>query len=193
MTKFFDTNLLTQIFGIIGLILAVIWPIFQKRQTILLIQSGIGVAFLIHFWLLGAATGALMNLLSGVQALAAIPLGDRPYFRWIYLLTLPAIGAALVSSWQGPSSLCAAIAMAIVSVGRYQLSAPRLRAVILLSAPLWVGHSMLVGSVPALAADVIGACVLMWQVLADRRDAKRARLLQTTPMIKEAAESPAAR
>jgi hypothetical protein len=52
----------------------------------------------VHYAGIGALTGGVMALLAGAQALAAIPLGSRPGFRFVYLLTLPLIVAAVVAT-----------------------------------------------------------------------------------------------
>jgi hypothetical protein len=131
----------------------------------LLAQVGVSVFFAAHYLLTGATTGAVMNGLAMMQALLAIPLGERPGFRVAYLATLPVIAAAVALSWSGLPSAFAAAGFALVSLGRYQLSTIRFRALLLVAVAPWAAHNVAVGSVPGLIAD---ACALVTGALALR-------------------------
>ena len=61
----------------------------------LLMQAGGAAAFGVHYLLIGANTAALLLLVAGLQALAAIPLGTRAGFRLVYLATIPAIAVIM--------------------------------------------------------------------------------------------------
>ena len=79
----------------------IIWPLFRSRTGMLLGQCGVSVFFGAHYLLTDAETGAFMNMLALVQALLAIPLGQRPGFRAAYLATLPVIAVAMWMTWAG--------------------------------------------------------------------------------------------
>jgi hypothetical protein len=143
--------------GIAGVMANSAWPLLRKRRSMLQAQAGVCALFLVHYAGIGALTGGLMTLLAGAQALAAIPLGTRPGFRSIYLLTLPLIAAAVIATWQGPASACAALALTLSSLGRYQQHVLRFRGLILASVPCWMAHNWMVGSLPGLTADVLFA------------------------------------
>ena len=119
----------------------------------LLGQVGVSLCFLAHFALIGAITGAIMNALSALQALLAIPLGEHRSFRYAYLATLPVIAVVLALSWTGTSSAYAAIGLALISIGRFQLSTTRFRVFLLAAVAPWVAHNVAVASVPGLIAD----------------------------------------
>lgn len=121
----------------------------------LLVQICTASCFGVHYALLGAWTGAVMNSLGVLQASAAIPLGTRPSFRIVYLLTLPAIAAGVVATWHGPPSACAALGLAFISLGRYQTRLLWFRLFLLAAMPCWFGHNLLVGSIPGMVADTI--------------------------------------
>jgi hypothetical protein len=155
--------------GVIGAICGAIWPLFRTRRSMLLVQSLIAVFFTAHYVLLGAYTGAMVNMLAGLQALAAIPLGHRPEFRKIYILTLPLLAAGVAATWNGPASVFAAIGMALVSLGRYQIDTMRFRLMLFSSIPFWIGHNALVWSVPGLISDTLGTIFIALAIIRERR------------------------
>ena len=86
--------------GIVCVALGATWPLYKTRRGLLWAQAAVHVAFSAHFFLLGAYTGSIMNALGLGQALAALPLGKRPGFKIIYLLTLPLIAIGAYMTWQ---------------------------------------------------------------------------------------------
>ncbi|MDX2101628.1 MAG: YgjV family protein [Alphaproteobacteria bacterium] len=155
--------------GWVGFVLAVSWPLFRSRTGMLAAQLGVCVLFTGHYALIGAMTGAWLNALSGMQAAAAVPLATRPQFRWVYLATIPVIATVMVASWQGLASAAAAVAMTIVSLGRWQIAPDRLRLFMALSVPFWFTHNALVGSLPGMVADTCTGAVLLVIILRDWR------------------------
>lgn len=159
--------------GLSGVALNVLWPQMKGRGAMLVVQAVSGLCFLSHYALIGATTGSIMNLLATLQALAAIPLGTRPGFRVIYLLTLPAIALGLALSWTGWPSVMAALGMAGISVGRYQLRVLRFRTILMVTIPFWVAHNLLVGSLPGLLSDTLvtlSSGVGLWRVMREMRE-----------------------
>lgn len=135
--------------------LNVTWPQLRGRRAMLLIQAVSGLCFVLHYALIGAHTGSLMNLLALLQALAAIPLGEKPGFRVVYLLTLPAIALGLALTWNGWPSVFASLGMAGIAVGRYQTRVLPFRIILVSTVPFWTGHNLLVGSLPGLLSDTL--------------------------------------
>ncbi|QDV04911.1 Bacterial inner membrane protein [Planctomycetes bacterium Poly30] len=156
-----------------GAALAVAWPLFRTRTHMLLAQSGVALFFGVHYILEGATTGAAMNALAFAQALIAIPLGARPGFRRAYLATLPLIAVALAATWSGAASVFAAVGFALISLGRYQLTAIRFRAFLALAVPCWMLHNWTVGSVPGLIADTCTLLTSAWMLRLDFVAARR--------------------
>lgn len=162
--------------GLGGVALNCVWPLLHGRRAMLAVQALSGSCFVIHYALLGAPTGSLMNALAVLQALVAIPLGDRPGFRRLYLLTLPLVALGLGLSWRGLPSVAAALAMAITSVGRYQTRVLPFRWILLASIPCWVTHNLLVGSLPGLLSDLLvstASAIGLWRL---QRSFGRARI-----------------
>ena len=166
-----QTETIAALAGVAGVLANAAWPLLRERRSMLQAQAGVCALFLVHYAGIGALTGGVMALLAGAQALTAIPLGSRPGFRSVYLLTLPLIAAAVVATWQGPASACAALALGLSSLGRYQQHVLRFRGLILASVPCWMAHNWMVGSLPGLTADVLFAFTGGWAFWAAWRSA----------------------
>ena len=165
-------GLAANVLGACGVLGNFAWPFFHRRESMLAAQAMACAFFTAHFLLIGATTGAVMTTLAGVQAMLAIPLGTRPGFRLVYLLTLPVTAAAVVFTWHGVPSLFAALGLALTSLGRYQLPVLRFRALILSSIPAWSLHNVLVGSIPGLSSDALTLFSGGWMLFSTYRQAR---------------------
>ncbi len=166
MTQILIDQPVAAAWGVFGMMCLIFWPVFRTRTTMLIVQLGIGIGLGVHYGLLGAWTGALMNALCAVQVAAAIPMERRPNLRWTYYAIIPAIAAASAVTWAGWPSAFAALGMVFLTLGRMQSNLLWLRLLLLAAVPFWLIHDVLVGSLPALVADVasfgIGA-VMLWR------------------------------
>ena len=160
----FDTGLLPNALGLLGVVCNIGWPFFRHRSAMLWGQTVGFSAFTAHFLLLGANTGALMSALGGVQAILAVPLGRSARFRMLYLAVLPVIAGAVALTWMGLPSVFSGTAMAIISVGRYQLDVVRFRVLMLVCIPFWSAHNVLVGSIPGLISDAFSFAAGAWML-----------------------------
>lgn len=143
----------------------VLWPFFRGRRAMLAAQAAGAFLFGLHYILVEAFTGSVMATLGGAQALLAIPLGTRPGFRRVYIGMLPIIAVGLALTWRGPASAFAALAMTIVSLGRYQTDILWFRGLLIACVPMWMGHNLIVGSIPGLSSDVLsiaGGTYMFW-------------------------------
>ena len=136
----------------------------KSRTAMLWAQVVASLFFGTHYLFSGAQTGAYMNLIAMIQAMLAIPLGERPGFRFAYLATLPVIGTVLWLSWGGIASAFAAAGFALISLGRYQLEPVRFRALMLAAIPAWVAHNIVVSSIPGLIADCCALVSGAWML-----------------------------
>lgn len=158
--------------GGVSALLGAAWPLLKTRRGMLLAQAAIHVGMCLHFYLLGAMSGSLMNALGLGQTLAAVPLGNKPGFKIIYIAYLPLVLAAAVLTWQGPMSLFAAFGLAGLSLARYQTDVLRFRVLMLTAIFSWSVYDIWVVSIPAMVLDAIslGASLVMI-----RREFKLAR------------------
>jgi hypothetical protein len=152
---------LAEVFGWLGLAGCCLWSFARTRSgmtTVQLLLSGPG--FLLHWALQGHWTAALScGLMLGLAA-ASLALEGPPdsskvrLARALFLLLLPAIALTAALTWEGTASAFAAIGTAMVCLARWQLRPKRLRALLLLSSIPWLGHNLLVWSLPGIGADL---------------------------------------
>ena len=157
------------IVGTFASTIAITWPLFRTRKGMLIGQVGVHIGFGLHFFLLGANTGALMNLFALIQAVAAIPLGKHKAFRMIYILTLPFIAVGAIATWQGLPSFFSSLGLAFISLGRYQLNVQSFRIILMIAIFFWFAHNVSVGSIPGMISDTFGGALNMAMILKERR------------------------
>ena len=158
--------------GIVCVALGATWPLYKTRRGLLWAQAAVHVAFSAHFFLLGAYTGSIMNALGLGQALAALPLGKRPGFKIIYLLTLPLIAIGAYMTWQGLPSVFSSLALALFSIARYLSNTLVMRFLMLVAILSWTTHDLLVMSIPGLAADALSFATSLWMIRIELRMSK---------------------
>ena len=141
--------------GVLCVFFGSTWPLYKTRRGMLWAQAAVHVAFSLHFYLLGALSGSVMNLLALAQVLAAIPLGRSPGFKRLYIAILPIIAIAAALTWHGASSLFAALGFTMLSLARYQSDTFMMRLLMIGTILCMAVHDYLVLSVPALTADVL--------------------------------------
>lgn len=164
--------------GAVCVLLGATWPLYKGRTAILLAQAALHVGFSLHFFLLGAMSGSLMNALGLGQIMAAIPLGKNPGFKKLYIAYLPIIAIAAVYTWQGPASLFAALGLTLFSLARYQSGTFLLRVFMVAAILSWTVHDYLVLSIPALTTDVLSLATSFFMIHREHRVAKAQALLE---------------
>ena len=151
--------------GLVAMMCFAAWPLFSTRTAMLVAYIGNNLGFVLHYALLGHWTAVAMNGLMAVQTVAAIVLVRRPELRPAYFALMPVLAAVSFATWQGLSSLLAAAATALSTIGRMQINETALRLFLLASTPFWTAHDLVVGSLPGLVADLlsmtIGTIMLM--------------------------------
>jgi hypothetical protein len=143
--------------GAVGMLCFATYPAFRRRALLLTIYLGNNLGFATHYALLGQWTASAMNMGLGVQTLVVLGLERRPGLRWAYYGLVPVLLGATVMTWHGWSSLLAATATALSTLGRSQRKEAILRLLMLVSALFWLAHDLVVGSLPGLVADI--SCV----------------------------------
>lgn len=164
-------DLTAQISGVFAAASGMTWAMFRSRTGMLATQAAAGFFFAIHYFLIGATTAAAMNILAGAQAGAAIPLGENPRFRVVYVALLPLIAIGVVLTWSGGPSAAAAAATVLISLARYQTAVIPFRWFMAAALPCWFIHNIWVFSVPGMLSDVCGMTVnaaMLWRALREK-------------------------
>jgi hypothetical protein len=166
--SFLNEDFIAQAFGVAAACCGMSWALFRSRLGMLSAQTAAGLFFTGHYFLIDAVTAALMNLLAAAQAAAAIPLGEHPRFRIVYLALLPLIAGGVWLTWGGGPSAAAALATGLISLARYQTDVLRFRLFMAVALPCWFVHNIWVFSVPGMLSDVFGMTIngaMLWRLL----------------------------
>lgn len=142
-------------FGYAGVVANVVWPTMKTRKRLLAGQVVACCLMLCHFALLGAATGAAVMAVAGVQAGLAIPLGSSRHFRRLYLASLALTPIVCYMTWHGFASVYSSLALAIVCIANWQIRFVMQRALLIFAIFAWMAHNVIVWSVPALISNTL--------------------------------------
>lgn len=165
-----DLHLAAEVFGCLGLAGCCAWTFAATRARMVAVQLLSGSCFALHWALQGHHTAALSSVLMLALALVSLGLdggargGRARAARALFICLLPAVAAMAALTWQGPASAFAAAGTAVVCLARWQVRVERFRILLLLSSVPWLGHNLLVGSAPGVAADLF----CLWRAAADR-------------------------
>jgi len=152
--------------GAAGFLLVAAWPLLKGRRALLVGQAGAALAFLLHYLLIGATTGAAMSGLSIVQTGAAFPDERRWWHGALYAATVPALAVLVFMTWAGPASACAAVGLALTTAARWLKHPLMLRLLSVLACIAWAVHDVLTGSALGLLADI--ACMVNLYLFRER-------------------------
>lgn len=149
-------DIIIQGIGFIGMLLAV-WS-FQhnRRGRILLLQILSSCFWVVHFLLLGAFTGSIMNLISVARG-SVFYHRDRKWagnMIWLYVFMGSFILGA-VFTWKNSFSLLPMVAMIISTISTWMKNPRNIRLVMLLSPPCWFTYNLISGSIAGMMTEVI--------------------------------------
>ena len=157
---------IAQAVGIVGLIFAVIS--FQKNNNkgILLFQVMAALTFFIHFTLLGAYTGAAMNLIGAARNLVFYNREKRwaqsrywvAAFIGIYII----VG---MLTWKDGFSILPIIAMTLSSVGLWIKNPKFTRLIVLPSSPCWLVYNIVSSSIAGILTETFVVTSLIIAVI----------------------------
>lgn len=148
--------ILIRLFGILGLILSIIPFQFKKHKHIVLIKMCSELSFAVQYMLLGAWTGALLDLVSGLRNFLFYKFVEKKRSTLPVILAFSALVIALgIGSWAGPISLLPVLAKVITTVSYGMKNERLLRYITIPSCFLWITYNALAGSAEGIICDSI--------------------------------------
>jgi hypothetical protein len=155
-------KVIAQIVGLFALACIVLSFQLNERKKLIFVQMIGMLLFAVHFALLGAYTGLVMNILCAVRAAVYY---DRSK-KWVRSPLCPALFAALslgisIVTWSSPWSILPGVGTALTSVSTW-LSTPKLiRRVGLPASPAWLVYDIVSGSY----TGVLNECFVMASII----------------------------
>ncbi len=155
-------RILAQIVGIIALTCAVISFQQNAHRRILVFQLISGVIFVIHFLMLNAYTGAILNLVAVMRSVVFVNKGkswaDNKIWLVIFCLLSVAVG---FFTWNGFATLLPIGGMICTTVAFWVKSPKRVRLIAFPSSPLWLVYNVLNNSFAGIITEIINMCSII--------------------------------
>ena len=145
-----------QIIGVVALTLAVISFQQKTHKYILTFQLLANIMFVLHFGLIGAYTGALLNFVAMLRSVVFVNKGkswaDNKFWLWLFCALSVIAGVVTWESWKSVLP----IAGMVCSTVAFWIKTPRyVRLVSFPSSPLWLVYNMLGKSYAGVLTEVI--------------------------------------
>ena len=111
--------------------------------------------YAIQYVLLGAFTGAAMNVIGGARGYAYYRVAPSKKHRWMLLSFMGLAVAGALVTWQGPVSLLALLGSISGTFSIWHKNPTYIRRWALLAPPLWFSYNLISGSYPGMISEVI--------------------------------------
>lgn len=149
-------QIIIRILGVAGLILCIIPVQFKKHKHIVLCKMASEITFAIQYFIMGAYTGAWMDLVSGGRNFIFYKLVENKKSTLPVIILFSCFLVFLgVMSWAGPLSLLPMIAKIISTVSYGMKNERLLRYISLPSCVLWIIYNATVGGWEAMVGDFL--------------------------------------
>jgi hypothetical protein len=158
-----------QIFGFIAMGIGLCMFAFRERKRILLFKMFANLTWVVHYALLGAASGAAINAINAAREGVFYHKGKKwaSYLFWPFLF-IAVNAVSTVLSWQGPISLLPMVGSTINIIALWCDSTKRLRLLALPSQTLWLIYSIAVSSLPSTLFNAFSIISLLWGMTRER-------------------------
>lgn len=173
-------QIITQLFGYLGLAMAVISFQVNDKKKILIFQMLCGFSFTIHFILLGAYTGAVLNFLSSARNIVFYNKNKK----WASSLFWPSLFAVLfiitgIATWEGIVTLFPVLACLVFTVSMYIDNTRLVRRISWISSPCWMVYNIIKGSYGGVLTETfnlisIFIAIYRYDIRGKQKEAERA-------------------
>jgi hypothetical protein len=150
-------QIIIQAIGYIALFFAILSFQNSRRGKILLYLLIANTVFTIHFSLLHAWTGVIVNILGALRAILFYQKDTKVWAQhviWMYIFMGAFILAGLVT-WTNYFSLIPIMGGVTDTLALWKRSAKSIRFFMLIPRPLWFSYDLLVGSYAGMTTEVL--------------------------------------
>jgi hypothetical protein len=145
---------LSQIIGFVAIIFSVAVFQFNNRRTMLLLQTFAAILYCTHFSMLGAYTGAAINLVGVGRNYVYFRIEQKQKLMWILLLFIGLFTLSTVLTWQGIISLLPLGGSIAGTIAFWQSKTKNIRRLGIIAPPLWFTYNTISGSYPGMLVEV---------------------------------------
>lgn len=157
-------EILGQIIGILALIVTIVCYQFNTQKKILISQIAASCLFILNLALLGAISGALLNVHGICRALVYYQKEKHKWARsplWVIFFILAAVGIT-VATYQSWVDILPLIGTVFTTIALSMTDAAKIRLLTLPSPPCWLTYHLLNGNIGGTLNEVfvIGSIVV---------------------------------
>lgn len=137
-------EILIRIVGMAGFLLMITSFQMNTRRGILGFQVASSFCFLVQFLLLGATTGAILNIISATRCITYIFKGKNKLLSGPFLPSLMITACLLTAyfTYDGPVSLLPCAAMILTSISMWQSEPKMVRLIGIPGNPMWLIYNI---------------------------------------------------
>lgn len=159
----FLDNITAQIIGIIALIIIIVSYQFNDRKKLVFLQFFSGIFFSIHFIMLGAYTGGVINIIGVIRAAVYYYKGKYSWSSCVIWPFLFSISGAVISAftWDSALSILPAVAFACTSIALWIDKTTLTRVFCLGSSVSFIIYNFACTSYSGVLTEAIAICSLL--------------------------------
>lgn len=181
---------IAQGFGFIGLVMVAASFQQKTQKKILFFQMLAGFAFIIHFMMLGAYTGAALNFLGAIRSIVfsfkeKSKIIRSPFCPILFMALFAVVG---ILTWEGPLSILPTAAMVLLSLS-FWLTNPRMtRMLTLPGSPMWFVYDVFNNSWTGMITEVFATssmiiAIVRYDIIPAIRKRKEKKIPASLPRI----------
>lgn len=156
LTKITFYNILTQAIGVLAMCVAIVSFQAKKSFLIIIFQTVSSTLWMIHFLMLSAYTGAILNGVIVIRNIVYAFHGKKKWASniiWVFVFSA-AIIAVSIFTWKGIISILPMLGSICTTISFYIINPQKLRIVSFVSSPLWLVYDALNRSYPGVITEV---------------------------------------
>ncbi len=164
-------KIIAEIIGVIGIVCSLLSFQCEQRKKVMLFQVTASFMFTTQLFLVGAMTGACLDLINFVRSL--IFSIDKKWARskwWLVLFMAILVGSG-IATWKDAYSILPIIGSLLSTVALWMKTSKKIRLISFFSGPCWLVYNMVNGAYSAAINEVIAMTSILIGML--RHDIKR--------------------
>ncbi|MBQ9162070.1 MAG: YgjV family protein [Clostridia bacterium] len=151
-------DIIAQAVGIVAMAFVILSFQFKSNNVCFAMNLAGGALFLIHYGMIGAWGGCLMNAVACVKSIVLL-LGEKvkklPVLVALLGLYAGVTAFVMIKGWDGPLAIMACVAQFAVTIGMWTRDHIKLRVVRGgIVAPLWIVYNFLSGSIGGVVCEL---------------------------------------
>ena len=157
---------IAHIIGIIALGLAVISYQQKTHRSILAFRLSANALFCVHFIMLGAVTGGILNAVAATRAIVFVNKGkkwaDNRAWLWIFCVVSVIVG---ILTWKNYYSILPMLGMLCTTVALWIKTPKYVRLVAFPSSPMWLVYNAVSNSFAGAITELISMCSIIVAII----------------------------